>query len=178
MTKNEEQDKKNIAELVTEAVAEIYRDAGEVRPSELVDRARPKDSPIHAAFEWNNSKAAHEYRLMEARQWIRRVRITVEEKPEKLYHQPRFSTDADGESTKEPEGCYVPLSVVVRTMSAYQYALNQVRTRLDVFKGDYEELKEAYRAAQADAKQAEELKHVPDFPKADAGFAQIEQALT
>jgi len=31
----------------------------------------PKKHPLHKRFEWNNTKAAHEYRLAQARQMIR-----------------------------------------------------------------------------------------------------------
>ncbi len=39
----------------------------------VVDDAKNKDSVLHGAFEWNDSKAAHEWRLHSARSLIRSV---------------------------------------------------------------------------------------------------------
>lgn len=60
-------------------VSELKRIADEnegvLSPENVVEAARPLDSPLHSKFEWDNSKAAENYRLWQARQLIR---ITVE----------------------------------------------------------------------------------------------------
>jgi hypothetical protein len=59
---------------------EIERLSGEalgkkVTPETVLDAARAKSSPIHTYFEWNNSKAAEQYRLEQARRMIRSISI-------------------------------------------------------------------------------------------------------
>jgi len=44
----------------------------------LIDKARDPDNPAHDHFEWDDSVAAHEHRLEQARALIRRPRIRVE----------------------------------------------------------------------------------------------------
>ena len=44
-------------------------------PSMLVERARPEDSPLHPAFEWDDSIAAEQHRIYQARQLCNSVRI-------------------------------------------------------------------------------------------------------
>jgi hypothetical protein len=60
-------------------VAELKRIAaehdGELRPSDVVEAARPKNSALHSKFEWDNTEAAERYRLWQARQLIS---VTVE----------------------------------------------------------------------------------------------------
>lgn len=46
---------------------------GILHPRDVVAAARPKTSPLHACFEWNNGKAAQQYRIWQARQLIRVV---------------------------------------------------------------------------------------------------------
>jgi hypothetical protein len=58
---------KSIIETELRKIAE--RD-GKVTPDAVVEAARPKTSPLHSHFQWNNDKAAHEYRLWQARQLI------------------------------------------------------------------------------------------------------------
>ena len=47
------------------------RHEGLLRPEDVVEYARDPATALHARFEWNNSKAAHAYRLFQARQFIR-----------------------------------------------------------------------------------------------------------
>jgi hypothetical protein len=44
---------------------------------DIVEEARPKDSPLHSEFEWDNREAAEQYRLMQANMLIRRVYVTI-----------------------------------------------------------------------------------------------------
>src|SRR4051812_6293981 len=53
------------------------KNGGLLQPEEVVESARDRGSPLHAVFEWNNAKAAHEHRLSTARSLIRMVRIEV-----------------------------------------------------------------------------------------------------
>lgn len=46
---------------------------GLLKPEIVVAEARPRSSPLHSRFTWDNTKAAHEYRLWQARQLIRVV---------------------------------------------------------------------------------------------------------
>lgn len=43
--------------------------SAEITPGELIRDASFPSSPLHEYFEWDNSKAAHEYRLCQAR-WL------------------------------------------------------------------------------------------------------------
>jgi len=52
---------------------------GNLVPLDVVDAARPKKAPLHPAFEWDNSVAAEQYRVHQARNLIRSVRIVVDE---------------------------------------------------------------------------------------------------
>ncbi len=43
---------------------------GKLLPLDVVESARPKDSPLHSKFTWDDTKAAQEHRLWQARQLI------------------------------------------------------------------------------------------------------------
>ena len=49
------------------------------KPRAMVDRARPKNAPLHPAFEWDNKKAGEAWRVHQARNLIRSVRIVTEQ---------------------------------------------------------------------------------------------------
>lgn len=44
---------------------------GVLLPEHVVQSAKANNSPLHSRFEWDNSVAAHQYRLWQARQLIR-----------------------------------------------------------------------------------------------------------
>lgn len=48
---------------------------GALKPENVVEAATPVDAPLHPAFEWDDSAAAHQYRLHQARRVITSVRI-------------------------------------------------------------------------------------------------------
>lgn len=50
---------------------------GLLRPEDVVNAATSKKHPLHHLFEWNDSRAAHEHRLNQARQLIKSVKVVV-----------------------------------------------------------------------------------------------------
>jgi hypothetical protein len=51
--------------------------SGDLEPDTVVQAARDEKSPLHAAFEWDDSKAAHQHRLQTAGLLIRSVLVMV-----------------------------------------------------------------------------------------------------
>lgn len=63
-------------------------------PSDVVRVARAPDHPLHSRFEWDDTKAAHKWRLDQARELIASVRVEFEQSPGKVvkvhaYHHVR-----------------------------------------------------------------------------------------
>lgn len=56
---------------------EIERRDGTLRPSAVVTDAEDSDSPLHEYFEWDSEKAAMSWRLNQARDLIRSVRLMI-----------------------------------------------------------------------------------------------------
>lgn len=49
----------------------LKREDGLILPKDVVEAARSPKSPLHASFTWDNTKAAAEYRLWQARTLLR-----------------------------------------------------------------------------------------------------------
>ena len=60
------------------------REEGLSTPGDIVDDARPEDSPLHDAFTWADDEAAEKYRLQEARHLCNSIIIIRDEAPESL----------------------------------------------------------------------------------------------
>jgi hypothetical protein len=50
---------------------------GRLTPGDVLDAAKAKSSPLHKAFEWDDSEAAQKYRLEQASYLIRSIEIVV-----------------------------------------------------------------------------------------------------
>ena len=56
---------------------------GRLDAGDLVERSRKPDAPLHEAFEWNDTTAAHEYRVEQAKYLLRSIEVTVEPQKQK-----------------------------------------------------------------------------------------------
>lgn len=56
---------------VKKALEAIYERDGAVSPQAVLDAAKPKNSPLHKLFDWDDAAAAEAHRLNQARQLIR-----------------------------------------------------------------------------------------------------------
>ncbi len=121
---------------VTEVVQRIVAEHGGIRAAELVAAARPKDSPAHGGFEWDNKKGADQYRLIQARQWLRAVRVVYRETEERLVHVP-------SRGNEENEGTYKVTSVVIATPDEFERALAEATATLHAARRAIEELRSA-----------------------------------
>src|SRR5262245_41569773 len=52
----------------------------EVNPNDVLKDANDRSSPYHTYFQWNDTKAAHEHRLWQARQLLGRIKILYHDK--------------------------------------------------------------------------------------------------
>lgn len=106
-----------------QTVAQILYDFnGKVVPSDLVEAARPEDSPAHPGFEWDDEVAGREYRLHQARKWCRQIEIRVEpdKTTERLVHVSCIAGGQDGR-----EGEYQALSVLIGRPDEFGRALGE-----------------------------------------------------
>ena len=121
-----------------EALKEIAkRDGGLLRPQAVVDAARPKNSPLHGAFCWNNTEAAQKYRLLQAQQLIRSFKIKLEDGGT----APAFvnlSIDRTGDKGDNP---YRPAEDVAKAENLMAVAERDALEELNAIRGRYEQIK-------------------------------------
>lgn len=66
------------AEIAGKTMEKIEDRDGAVTKEALLEEARPEDSPMHPAFEWDDGVAAEKYRLEQARYIIADIVVMVE----------------------------------------------------------------------------------------------------
>ena len=118
------------ADAAAAELERIYATHGALQPSVIVEESKPKDAPLHPAFEWRDNVAAEEYRLFQARNIVRCVHVIEEgeKKAAPVFVHVRVQHDED-EPTKR-EGEYHPVSVVVQNVDLFERALSELEQRM------------------------------------------------
>ena len=127
---------------VGEELERLRIEKGGLRPPEIVDAARPKDSPLHPAFTWSDKQAAGKWRLYEARHLTRSVRVIEDEQsePRTMYVHVRSGDQ------EEAAGTYQDVATVVSEPDMFADALRSLMSRMHAAKRAVHELEEAAKA--------------------------------
>lgn len=75
----------DIPSPAVETLRRLVERDGELTAESVLAEAKRKRSPIHDFFEWDDSEAALQYRLEQARRLIRRVHVTIMDTPVREY---------------------------------------------------------------------------------------------
>ena len=125
-----------------EALKEIAkRDGGLLRPAAVVDAARDEKSPLHGAFEWDDTEAAQKYRLLQAQSLIRSFKVEIERNGQ-THTVPVFvgvSTDRTGDKANNP---YRMLEQVVKNPDLMAIAVQDALDQLEALRKRYAHLQE------------------------------------
>lgn len=80
----------------------------------LLEEARKRTSPLHHLFEWNDSKAAEQWRLQQARIIINQVKVVIDEKEYSQWENVTVHViDDDGEI--QNKRVYKPIEEIMET---------------------------------------------------------------
>ena len=126
-------------EVVIKAIEVLKDDDDMISPEAVVAAARPKNSPLHEYFDWEDSEAARCWRLHQARNLIR-VCIRIEELPndEKQEIQVFVSLPED----RNDEGGYRVMTDVLNDDERREALLEMALKDLQTFRRKYAILKE------------------------------------
>jgi hypothetical protein len=122
---------KTIAELKRIAI----ENGGLLKPEIVVEEARPKSSPLHSRFEWDDSVAGQQYRIWQARQLIRVSVELLAGTDEKMDVFVSLKTD-------RKDGGYRVMSQVLSDAEMRAQMLADALSELELFRDKYQKLKE------------------------------------
>ena len=91
---------KRLSKAALAELQSLETKTGRLYPAKVVNAARDARSPLHGYFTWNNTQAAEKYRITEAQEIIRRVKIeiTVDEKKVRVV---RYTSIAEKQKTAQ-----------------------------------------------------------------------------
>jgi hypothetical protein len=124
---------------IKEELAQIYNEHnGLVPPEAVVEFARDENTALHAEFEWDDTEAAHQFRLEQARKIIR-LNIDVVETPNGNVRVPVYVSLV---SDRRSGSGYRALSDVMSNAEMRTQLLQQAIDELQRVRRKYESLRE------------------------------------
>lgn len=130
-------------EIVRNTLEELWASRGRITPTDVVQEAASTSSPLHDYFEWDDSKAANRYRLFQAANLIRTIKVTiVSERPsgevEDIQVRGFMALRSAGDETA-PAG-YVPEHVVREDPEKRRIMLQQMKREMTALHRRYRHL--------------------------------------
>lgn len=123
-------------------LAELKRIAaehgGRLRPVDVVAAAKPKTSPLHSRFEWDDTEAAHSYRLWQARQLISVTVDYIGAGEDAVLSRVFVSLSSD----RQTDDGYSEITAVMRDPKRRAELLTDALDEMRRFQKKYAELKE------------------------------------
>lgn len=119
------------AQIAAERLQHIKRKSGEITPRNVVDDARSHNSPLHRCFEWNNEKAADNYRLSQARKLIGAIVVAqVDDAPVKRETRAFVNLQSSGAG-------YEPIEVAMSNADMRAEVLAKAKQEIALWRARY-----------------------------------------
>lgn len=119
---------------------EIQQIGDEVKPEQVLDKARDPKAELHKCFDWDDSSAAEKYRLQQARQVINHLIVIKRDEEDEEKEPIQFRVMMKNDRTHDSG--YKQTIVMVKDEDEYQKLLAQAYSELHSFKQKYSCLSE------------------------------------
>lgn len=128
---------------VKDALQQICNDhKGVITPDIVLKEAKKKTSPLHTYFEWNDSAAAKSYRLIQAGNLIRSVKVTYESSDDVSYRVRGYVNVVPSGDNEEGKKIYIPIHEALNTPNYREQLLADAKIDADSFVKKYKILNE------------------------------------
>ena len=121
--------------MISKSMHEIKAKYGAITPDNVIEYAKNPDSPIHNLFEWDNDKAAYNWRVWQARKMIAECTITVETGTVREFHNVFVADDLDNEDVGKRQ--YVSFTEIVTDDSLKNQMLQNAKNDAEIYKKKY-----------------------------------------
>lgn len=118
---------------VVKELEKVQQDYGSLTPENILDAAKIKTSILHNLFEWNNTIAANQYRLQQARSILNNIQVVV------ISNGEEREVDVFEVVRREDENVYKSILTfdpndIVEVKTRVAKELNYLRNKLSFFK--------------------------------------------
>lgn len=121
------------AQKAGEELERIGLECGGITPEKIVEESKDPDAVLHKCFEWNDERAAHQYRIAQAQKIIRTITVEIERKDTLPVQVRAFFPVQDA---------YTPIQKILSEPSMTDVLLRDAKAQLASFYDKYKILSE------------------------------------
>lgn len=138
----------NKRELIEQELKAIWDSRGQLVPEEVVDVATDPTHPLHQFFEWDDTAAGRRWRVTQASNLIRsvKVRVTTESNGDINDYRVRAWIPARSAGAEAPPHAYLPEEEIRANPALRTVTLQQMKRELNAFRRRYQHLAEFWAA--------------------------------
>ena len=127
-----------------DAIRDLAKKHGSITAEIVLNEAKKKTSPLHAHFQWDDTAAARQYRLIQAAALIRRIKVeyTVSENNSVRVRAFHNVSDLPEEGEDQVKGLFVTLETALSVENYRDQLLAQCKRDMQAFKAKYSALSE------------------------------------
>lgn len=125
------------AQVAGEYLSELEKKNNGLKPADVVEASMDENSVLHECFEWDNDKAADQYRIDQARDIIRHIVVTKSESNE-THVRAFFSITTENEKKHK----YLSLQAISENEDYKKQTIDRALRELVSFKQKYADLKD------------------------------------
>lgn len=111
-------------------------------PANVVEAARPDDSPLHPGFEWNDEAAALAYRLDQARYILRSIVVLSDDNGEQTSIRAFVTVTGDESPQDKPQTVYMGIATALADPVKRDEIIVRARRELRAWRERYERINE------------------------------------
>ncbi len=100
----------------------------------LVQEAKPPSSVFHPVFQWDDTKAAHNYRLQQARSVINNLEVTIIRSGNEVVHVPVFEICKNSQDKKQS---YKSYHEIIANPEDFQFVKEKAKRELVYWQKKY-----------------------------------------
>lgn len=120
----------------------IYVKHQGLKPADVVQESKPAKAPLHPCFEWNDSKAATEFRLHQARNIINIVQVTTTDTRGRKSTVPVFINVHEPTEENAHQRTYQPIEVAMNDPETRRTIIEACLNKLLMVRDNYRNLLE------------------------------------
>lgn len=127
-----------------DAIRNLAKKHGSITAEIVLSEAKKKTSPLHTHFQWDDTAAAREYRLIQAAALIRKIKVeyTVSENHTVRVRAFHNVSDLPEEGENQEKGFFVALETALSVESYREQLLANCKRDMQAFKSKYSALAE------------------------------------
>ena len=123
------------AQMAGEYLEELEKKHSALTPEIVLEESRDENAVLHKCFEWDDTKAAEGYRLVQARMIIRNITVKIE-KQDSTSLITRAFVNVQDESAQD-KGRFVSVGIAVTDEEMKKQVLKNALYELQTFKNKY-----------------------------------------